>query len=914
MRTLLLVLGLTLIVGCSQKTSEDHLQAAQQMIAEKRMDSAVIELKNAIKLNPRDPVARYELGKVYLRKKEYDSAEKELNRALEYGQPASDVIPLLSQAYQNTGAYAELSEIDHSEAGMSSEQEVEVGFFKLQSLAQLGKEEEAKALIEELSTVQADTVYRGLVDIFAGIIERVDVQQTVEKTEALAAKYPENSDLMKLQGQMYLQASQPDKAAEVYTKYIEAYPEDTQIVFVLAKLLVDSGKPLEAESYVDQLLEINAENALLNQLKSVVSAAKNEHGDAQIYAEKAIQNGRGDPVLRLIAGYSAYIVKDFEAANTHLSYIASSLPATHPGLKMLAASQLELGLTGEASEVLGNLNEVSEEDAKLFSKTGYELIRSGNMKEAKDVVERSAQISRSAEDLTRLGVLRLSLNDVSGILDLEKALEQSPEMAVTRATLANAYLSTNQLDKAKELADEWLAADPNDFRGYMLEGEVLSKREDFTGAEASFKKADELEPENGLVKLALANLDLLQGNTEAGLEKLRVILDKKSDFVPALASYYLTNRSIDKGPEGMKPGLEALEANPTSQEIRLLVARMQMSERQWQDALTTLAEFNEADKLPAAYWNIKGKSLLGMGGIADADAHHDKWIAKYPNNKQANLGKLLILDAKADFKKGAELSESFLEVRDDLAIQMLNVHFLVMSGQLDKANAAFDILPETAQNLPASQGFKARLLIAEGKHDEALPMSKTVYENIPNSRNAVLLAVNLERADQKDKARILLENHAKQFPNDVAVKMMLAERQIASNENEAIATYEKTLKLNPNNFVVLNNLAYLYTQDGRLKEAETYARQAVEQRPDNADAVDTLAQALMKQEKYEEALRYYDRVINDDMKNNEIYLNYVEVLFANGNSSLARRKLSERSIDGPELSQRVAEIKAKYGI
>jgi len=83
MRTLLLVLGLSLIVGCSQKTSEDHLQAAQQMIAEKRMDSAVIELKNAIKLNPSDPVARYELGKVYLRKKEYDSAEKELNRALE---------------------------------------------------------------------------------------------------------------------------------------------------------------------------------------------------------------------------------------------------------------------------------------------------------------------------------------------------------------------------------------------------------------------------------------------------------------------------------------------------------------------------------------------------------------------------------------------------------------------------------------------------------------------------------------------------------------------------------------------------------------------------------------------------------------------------------------------------------------
>lgn len=914
MRTILLVLGLILIVGCSQKTSEDHLQAAQEMIAEKRLDSAVIELKNAIKLNPRDPVARYELGKVYLRKKDFDSAEKELNRALEYGQPASDVIPLLSQAYQNTGAYAELSEIDHSEAGMSPEQEIEVGFFKLQSLAQLNKEEEAKALIQELSTVQADTVYRGLVDIYAGVIERVDIQQTLEKTEALAAQYPENSDLMKLQGQMYLQANQPEKAAEIYTKYIGAYPEDTQIVFVLAKLLVDSGKPLDAEPYVDQLLAINAENALLNQLKSVVSAAKNEHADAQNYAEKAIQNGRGDPVLRLIAGYSAYILKDFESANTHLSYIASSLPPEHPGLKMLAASQLELGMTGEASEVLSNLNQVSEEDAKLFSKTGYELIRTGNIKEAKNVVERSAQISRSAEDLTRLGVLRLSLNDVSGILDLEKALEQQPQMAVTRATLANAYLSTNQLDKAQELADEWIAADPNDFRGFMLAGEVSTKQDDFAGAEANFRKADALEPENGLVKLALANLDLLQGNAESGLEKLRTIIDKKPDFVPAIASYYLTKRSLDKGAEGMQPALDALAANPQQPDLRLLVARMYMSERQWENTLSTLSSFDENDELPGAYWNIKGKSLLGLGVIADADDHHDKWIAKFPNSKQANLGKLLLLDAKAEFKKGAELSRSFLEVRDDLAIDMLHVHFLVMSGQLTEANAKFNDLPESAQALPAAQGFKARLLIADGEYEQALPMSQVVYENIPNSRNAVLLAVNLERAKQNDKAFVLLQSHVQQFPNDIAVKMMLAERQIGNNDNEAIATYEKTLKLNPNNFVVLNNLAYLYIQEGRLQEAETYARQAVEQRPDNADAVDTLAQALMKQEKYEEALRFYDRVIDDKMKNNEIYLNYVEVLFANGNSSLARRKLGERRLDEANLTQRVDEIKAKYGI
>ncbi|GAA0854204.1 XrtA/PEP-CTERM system TPR-repeat protein PrsT [Aliiglaciecola litoralis] len=914
MRTLLLVLGLTLIIGCSQKTSEDHLKAAQDYIAEKRLDSAVLELKNAIKLDPRDPVARFELGKVYLTKKQYESAEKELNRALEYGQPASDVIPLLSQAYQNTGALSELSEIDHTEAGMSPEQEIEVGFFKLQSFAQLGKEKEAKALVEQLSSIKVDTVYRGLVDVYGSVMMGGDVQQAVSDAEALVAKFPNNADLLKFQGQLYLRISEPEKAAEVYKSYLQVFPEDTQTVFVLAKLLVDNGKILEAEPYIDQLLAKNAENPLLNQLKSVVSAAKNEHEDAQRYAEKAIQNGRGDPVLRLIAGHSAYILKDFEAANRHLSYIASSLPPEHPGLKMLAASQLELGMSGEASEMLSKFDNVSEDDAKLFSKTGYELIRSGNIKEAKEVVERSAAISRTAEDLTRLGVLRLSLNDVSGIIDLETALEKSPEMEVTRATLANAYLATNQLDKAKDLATDWIKNEPQDFKGHMLLGEVYVKQGDFAKALDEFNKADAIEPENGLVLLAIANLDLVQQKFAEGAKKLKAILDKKADFVPAIATYYLALRAQEKGKEGMQPALDALKSNPNDPQIRLVVARMYLSERNWQDALNTLEEFDENDKTAPAYWNIKGKSLLGLGVISDANQHYDKWIAAYPNSKDANLGKLLLLDAKGDFKEGAERSAAFLEVRDDLAVRMLNVHFLVMSGQINQAKVAFAALPDNAKQLPVAQGFQARILLSENDNEGALEYSKTVYENIPNSRNAVLLAVNLERLNRKNDAMALLQAHAEQFPQDVAVKMMLAERQITSDESKAIATYEKTLKLNPNNFVVLNNLAYLYIQEGRLKEAETYARQAVDLRPDNADAVDTLAQALMKQQKYDEALKFYDRVVNDKMKNNEIFLNYVEVLFAKGNNSLARRKLSERKFEGAALTQRVNELKAKYGV
>lgn len=913
MRITFLVLGLFLLVGCSQKSSEEHVLAAQDFMAEKRMESAVVELKNAIQKDPKSAIARFELGRSYIALKQYESAEKELNRALEFGHPASEVIPLLSQSYQQTGAYAALSEIDHTEAGMTPEQEVEVGFFKLQSLLQLEKTEEAVKLIEELEKVQASTVYSGLLPVYKNLLNK-DSEGAFAVITELSNQYPDNPDLLKLKGQLLLQLDKREEAAEVYKHYVEVYPADTQTVFVLAKLLVDSAKPLEAEPYVDQLLEINAENPLLNQLKGVISAVKENYADAQKFSEKAILSGRGDPVLRLIAGYAAYLQQDYEAANRHLSFIASSLPPDHPGMKMLAASQLELGLSDDASDVLANLGELSEQDAKLFSKTGYELIRAGNIKEAKEVVERSAQISRSAEDLTRLGVLRLSLNDVSGIIDLEKALEKSPDLEVTKATLANAYLATNQMDKAEQLAKDWKVSNPEDFKAYMLMGEVFVKRKEYDSAIAEYSKARELSDDNGLVMLAIANIDLLKGDLDKGEAALNELLAKRPGFVPGIASYYLFKKKQDQGKAGMKPAFDAITAEPERVDLAMLLGRMYLSEQQFDKVIELTDKIGENDATPATYWALRGKALLALGNASNATAHYDNWLKEAPNNKEANIGKLLILDAQNQFAKGAELSTSYLEKADDLAVKLMQVHFLVMDGQVAKANERYQKLPLQTRDLPVTKGFKARLLLAEGDNAGALPLSSEVYDSIPNTRNLVLLVGNLERLKKQPEAMKLIQNHAQKYPNDIAAKMLLAERQITSGQSDAIGTYEETLKLNPNNFVVLNNLAYLYTQEGRFKDAETYARQAVEQRPENPEAIDTLAQALASQKKYEEALKFYDRAINDNMKNEEIFLNYVEVLANNGNVNLARRKLTERKFTSEGSEARIIALRKRFSI
>lgn len=913
MRLTIIAITLVLIVSCGKQTSEEHIQSAQQFLEQNNVEAAVLELKNAVQVDPKSASARFELGKVYLLINDFESAEKELNRALEYGYSPAEVIPLISKAYKRTGAYAALSEIDHKSEGLSPVQEAEVGFFKLQSLVQLNKLEEASALIDELQKLDTQSVYKGLSLVYRNIIEQ-DFTTALAEVNELKKQSPLNTDILKLQGQLLLQQQKPTEAVEVYQEYVNEYPEDFQTVFVLAKLLVDSGKTQEAEPHVDSLLKLNPENAYLNQLKGTIRAAENDFENALKYSEKAIINGRGDPVLRLIAGFSAYQLKDYETANQHLSYIASSLPDNHPGLKMLAASQLQLGMSTEAGDVLDRLNQVSEADALLFSKTGYELIRSGEIKQAKEVIERSELISRTADDLTRLGVLKLSVNDLQGIVDLEKALEQAPEMENTKRTLATAYVATKQWDKATELAEAWKQSAPDDVNGYLLAGEILAKQGQYEDAKVEYNKVLEIESGNGLALLALANVTFLQGDVEKSASMLSDILSKKANYIPALTSFYLIKKEQGDNQAGIQPTLDAFNAEPQNTSLAMLLAKMHFSEKQWQKALDIVNTFSADNSAPNAYWQVKGQSLLSLNQATAAAEHYDLWLSLYPNSKQANVGKMLMLDAQNKFAEGLEMATTFLEKREDLQMQLLKTHFLVMSKDFDAAQDMLDTFPEQLMSLPFVQGFKARILISQKNFAEALPLAQSSYAGLANSRNLVVLLSLYEKLGENDKGLKLLKQHAHNFPNDLAAKMLLAERQLTNDRDAAINNYLASLKLNPNNFVVLNNLAYLYLEQGRTDEAKELATRAVDLRPDNAAAIDTLAQVFVAEEDYKQAIQYYDRIINDELQNEEIYLNYVEVLVADEQIRLAARKLEQKKFTLEDSLKRAAELETKIGL
>lgn len=900
-----------ILAACQQKTAEEHLQAAAEYSAKGDNQAAIVALKNAVQQEPRLGVARFELGKVYLETKNFESAEKELTRAQELGYPEKEVVPLLAQALQRTGANVELSALKYNSSELTNADQMEVGFRKIQSLVQLEKNAEAKALVRELLRLDTNTVYKGLVEGYRYVLNE-KLPEALAIVEEMQSRAPLNRDVLNFTARLQMVNGDDAKAASLYEEYIKVATDDIEAKFALASMLVEQKESARAEVYIDELLALTENNAYLNQLKGVVRAADNDFKAAKEYSEKAIGLGRTDPALRLIAGFSAYQIEEFDSAVGHLSYIASALPDNHPGLRILAASQLQGNMGDDASEVLSRVNDTTTQDASLFSRAGYELIKSGNTKAAKEIIEQAGKISESSEDLTRLGVLKLSLNDIEGLVDLESAVEKSPSSVTAKTTLAGAYLGTSQLDKAMDLAKKWQEDEPESIEGLLLEAEVLQRQERFAEASIVIVKAQRLDETGVTANLAAIKLDMREKKFDAAISKTEQLLAKAPDNFTALASYFaLLNEKGDSSPAVARIK-QAAANNPDNANLALLSARIALSSNNASDALEDIKNIKANRQAPPTFWQVKGLALLRNKQKDAALEHYTEWANLYPNQQNAVMGQLLILDSTRDYDKGVTTATDFLTRKDNLQVKIMQSYFMVMSGDAASSKKVVQSIEDKYQALPFLRGVKARISLTEGKGEEALEDARAAYDSNKSSDNMYVLVRSLDASGLAQESIDFISEHIELFPNDGRAKLLFAERQMSSDSSDAIATYEKMLKDYPNNFVVLNNVAYLHMEANNMQKAFEYGSRAYEIQPDNVATADTYAQILMRQGKTTQAVEVYNRVMNDDVKNETIILNYIESLMKNKSLTIAKRRIEDLELTSDESKKRLEQLKQQY--
>src|SRR5437667_1738351 len=96
--------------AAAAKESFESVKEAEQYVAKGDLKAAEIELKNAVRQSPQDPILRARLAQVYLRLGDAAMAEREARAARERNGEEADYLPVLAEALLQQEKFADLAD------------------------------------------------------------------------------------------------------------------------------------------------------------------------------------------------------------------------------------------------------------------------------------------------------------------------------------------------------------------------------------------------------------------------------------------------------------------------------------------------------------------------------------------------------------------------------------------------------------------------------------------------------------------------------------------------------------------------------------------------------------------------------------------------------------------------------------
>jgi putative PEP-CTERM system TPR-repeat lipoprotein len=264
--------------------------------------------------------------------------------------------------------------------------------------------------------------------------------------------------------------------------------------------------------------------------------------------------------------------------------------------------------------------------------------------------------------------------------------------------------------------------------------------------------------------------------------------------------------------------------------------------------------------------------------------------------------------AAADIKRALDLAPDFMPAR---AAQ------IELAMRANHPDEALNITHEMQKQNPKSpMGFAAEgdVLMAQQKpalaaaaYDKALTLAKTGPIMLKS-----LMAMNAAGKSKEAQARA--QQWIKEDPKDQAITNFAAESSLANNDfKTAIGLFEKLLKNNPDNAVILNNLAWAYQQEKDPRALET-AEKAFKLAGDNPGIMDTLGWMLVEQGNTERGLPLLQKAGSLAPDAPEVHYHLAVGLSKSGDKQGARKELEKLQAQNnpfPQIPEALTMLKTQ---
>lgn len=266
--------------------------------------------------------------------------------------------------------------------------------------------------------------------------------------------------------------------------------------------------------------------------------------------------------------------------------------------------------------------------------------------------------------------------------------------------------------------------------------------------------------------------------------------------------------------------------------------------------------------------------------------------------------------------------------------------------------AKLRVLLERDPEFNAARGQLARLLLAEGEHEEALSLYEAMVASTPTN---LILRVNhaaaLGQAGRPDDALAVLHSVLEQLPEDNVARGALLEVLLAAGRTEeALAQAEQWHAQDPEDVDVMAWTGLLRVSVGRVSEGQALLESSLQDGvprpqvnlvlariadgsgqpeeaiayleaelswfPDSAEAHMLLGRARMMQSRWEEAIADFSRALDLRPNDVEAHRGRAQAAFNTGDYALCEEYLRpalERAPEDPEVLLLLANLQDKQG-
>ncbi len=913
----LMVVSLFFLQACSPNEDlTNYPERVEQLLEQNTPQTAIILLKNVLRAEPKDSVARMKLGQIYLSTGDIVSAKKELKRAYELDPQNVEVVISYAEALYFSTKFKDINQL-------LEEHESWKDNFKLKAYSILAEVDIYHGYLEQAEEIisQAIKINKNSPEIL--FTQAYLKNQTLKFDEAdklldkLLAVSPQHYRGLLLKGDIELKNNNYEQGIAFFKKADEIYRVDSLTKIKLSQALIAFDKFDQAKTILLDILAKAKDDPYINYLLAIVEFNQKNYTKAAQYADTTLMYSEKHPESLYISAASYFSTARYEMSILNIKKFLSIYPTDIQALKLKAAVELKLGLSAEAVSTLSQLQSdtFNNKDSELLVAAGLASLKSGKYSFSKIFLQQAKALDNEDKQVEdALTLISLMQNDVSSTLaSLSKAANYIPESQGDHLTLIMSHVSNKQFDLAIEYAKRYTLSYPDSPHGETLKGLAYLTSKDLSNAQDSFRSALSIKVDDPNANQNLAKLLQFQlnENNEARQLHKNVLKGHPDNLTSLLELFYIDQNKTEE--QAISWLNKAIKAHPNELYPNYLLAQYYLKNNQPKVTLQIIEKLNPS--------HSKDKRILALSGEAfRLTRQYIKAIEMfeqlslttpedpYPYYKLAiiyNNSNQLSLANKA-------IDVALLKSPNQTKAMLLKGQISFSINDYQTAQKMVNKIHKLVPNNSFVSELEAKIAMATGKPAKAITMFQEVLKYKETNYINVQLASALWQNNQQQQAFNVLTSWLSKYPDDSLTINALANFYILGQQYvNAINQYNIILQKSPNNILAQNNMAWLLLQEKKLNQALSHIKLADQLSPNNFNILETYGTILFESGDYQNAKQKFTDALAINPNSLDIEFNLAQVIYKTGDlqqaQAILEKLLSKENQGSPFNNKALAE-------